>query len=132
MTKLALVLVCVWAVGLLVNAAEDAPAKPPWKAFADGQFAWKATGPLIGPDKDGAEPHVSIKDPTIVRHEGRWHLFATVRFEAMRPVETEYLSFENWADAAKAPKHILALHDQYYCAPQVFYFAPQKKTCGAQ
>jgi hypothetical protein len=124
--KLALVLLCLCAVASMLRAAEDKPAKAPWKAFDDGVFAWKATAPLVGPDTEGHEPQASIKDPTLVRHEGRWHLFATVRF-ASGKVDTEYLSFDDWPNAAKAPKHILALHDQYYCAPQVFFFAPHKK-----
>ncbi len=124
--RTALVAAFLLFVRALMGRAEEAPMKGPWKAFEDGAFAWKATGPLVGPDTEGPNPQVSIKDPTIVRHEGRWHLFATVRL-ASGKVDTEYLSFDDWPQAAKAPKHILALHDQYYCAPQVFFFAPQKK-----
>jgi len=125
--KVVLALACLTALGSVLRAAEEAPAKGPWKAFEDGVFAWKATGPLVWPDTEGANPQVSIKDPTIVRYEGRWHLFATVRWKPNRPVGTEYLSFADWADAAKAPKHILPFDSPYCCAPEVFYFAPQKK-----
>lgn len=124
--KLVLFLACLVLVATILRAAEDASAKRPWKAFDDGAFAWKASQPLIGPDADAADPHVSIKDPTIVRHEGGWHLFATVRL-ASGKVDTEYVSFDDWPQAAKAPRHVLALHDQYYCAPQILYFAPHKK-----
>jgi len=124
--KLALVLLCLWALAAAVTAAADARPRRPWKAFENGNFAWKASQPLIGPDTDAPDPHLSIKDSTIVRHKGRWHLFATVRFASGR-VDTEYVSFEHWSQAAKARKHILALHDQYYCAPQVFFFTPHNK-----
>lgn len=99
-----------------------------WKAFDDGRFSWKATGPLIdvGPGKTAPDPHVSIKDPTFLFHGGRWHLFATLRMKSGK-VDIEYLSFANWSEAQSAPRHVLALHDQYYCAPQVFYFTPHRK-----
>ena len=42
-------------------------------------------------------------------------------------VDIDYLNFADWKDADKAPRHRLDIHDQYYCAPQVFYFRPQKK-----
>jgi hypothetical protein len=98
------------------------------KAFEDGRFSWKGYGPLIdvGPAKNATDAHVSIKDPTVVLHDGAWHLFATVRMKSGR-VDIEYLSFTDWALANQATRHVLALHDQYYCAPQVFYFRPQKK-----
>jgi Glycosyl hydrolase family 62 len=106
----------------------DAPAEESWKAFEDGRFSWKTPGPLldVGPGKSAADPHVAIKDPTVVFHEGAWHLFATVRMRSGR-VDIEYLRFTDWAQANQAPRHLLALHDQYYCAPQVFYFRPHKK-----
>ena len=97
-------------------------------ALTSGRFSWKASPPQIdvGPGKDAPDPHVSIKDPTFVFHEGRWHLFATVRMKSGR-VDIEYLNFTDWPQAAQAPRHILAMHDQYYCAPQVFYFTPHRK-----
>jgi len=103
-------------------------AQAPGKAFEDGRFAWRATGPLIdvGPGRNAADPHVSIKDPTFVRHEGRWQLFATARMKSGK-VDIEHLSFADWKEANQAERHLLGLHDQYYCAPQVFYFTPHKK-----
>ena len=92
----------------------------------DGKFCWKASDPLLGLGPQAADPHVCIKDPTIVRHAGRWHLFCTMRF-ASGKVDTEYLSFADWKDADQAPRHVLRLHDQYYCAPQVFYFRPHRQ-----
>jgi len=101
-------------------------AMEPWKAFETGQFAWKASGPLLAADKQAADPHVSIKDPTFVQADGRWHLFATVRQQSGK-VDIEYLSFDDWPRAVAAPRTVLNMHDQYYCAPQVFFFAPQRK-----
>lgn len=97
-------------------------------AFEDGRFSWQASGPLIevGPGKHAPDPHVSIKDPTFVFQDGRWHLFATLRMKSGK-VDIEYLSFIDWPQANAAPRHILAMHDQYYCAPQMFYFTPHQK-----
>jgi hypothetical protein len=96
------------------------------KAFEDGRFAWRSSAPLLAADGQGADPQVSIKDPTFVQYGGVWHLFATVRMKSGR-VDIVYLNFKDWSQAGKSPRHILHLHDQYYCAPQVFYHAPQKR-----
>jgi len=94
-------------------------------AFRTGQFHWKATAPLVDPDGKRADPMVSVKDPTVVHSDGRWHVFATVRF-ASGKVGMESFNFADWSEANRAPRAALALHDQYYCAPQVFYYAPHK------
>jgi len=114
-------------------AAEPAPA---WKGFEDGEFSWKASGPLLAPDAHAADPAISIKDPTIVHSrrpaaagtsaEERWHLFCTVRL-ASGKVDIEYLSFADWKEADRAPRHLLSLHDPYYGAPQIFYFRPHRR-----
>ena len=116
------------ALFVLSVATREAAAQRAASGFEDGHFTWKASGPLIdvGPGQTAADPHVSIKDPTIVFHEGRWHIFATVRMKSGK-VDIEYLNFTDWAEAEKAERHILALHDQYYCAPEVFYFTPHRK-----
>src|SRR5438445_3496951 len=35
--------------------------------------------------------------------------------------------FTDWKDADKAGRHVLKISDGYFCAPEVFYFTPQKK-----
>lgn len=95
-------------------------------ALRTGQFSWKASAALLAPDAQATEPQVSIKDPTIVRHDGRWHLFCTVRM-ASGKVDIVYLSFRDWKEAPRAERTILRMHDQYYCAPQVFYFSPHRR-----
>jgi hypothetical protein len=42
-------------------------------------------------------------------------------------VDIEYRSFDDWREADRAERHVLNLHDQYYCAPQVFYFRPHRR-----
>jgi hypothetical protein len=89
-------------------------------------FAWTLSPPLISPATRQENPCISVKDPTVVFADGRWHVFMTVRCE-QPPVCMEYLSFEKWEDADKAPRHALNWYDRYFCAPQVFYFRPHKK-----
>jgi len=91
-----------------------------------GELKWRSTGPLVAPVELPDDPCVSVKDPTIVFHDGRWHLFSTIRSEK-RSHQIEYLSFADWKDANAAPRHILKLSDGYFCAPQVFSFSPQRK-----
>jgi len=105
----------------LTSATAGRAANP----LVDGRFAWKSSPPLVGPDGKAADPAIAIKDPTIIRDKDRWHLFCTVRM-ASGKVDIEYLNFAEWKQAEKAPRHRLNLHDQYSCAPQVFYFRPQK------
>ena len=104
--------------------AADGPGTP----LQTGTFNWDSSPPLIdvGPDKQATDPLLAIKDPTIVHHDGRWHIFATIRAKSGK-VDIQYLNFTNWPEAQKASRHVLALHDQYYCAPQVFYFRPHQK-----
>ena len=91
-----------------------------------GPFQWSASEPLIAPqDRDGDSYH-SIKDPTVVRHGDRWHLFCTIRGK-QRSHQIEYLSFRDWSGAAKATRATLRVTDGYFCAPQVFFFRPHKK-----
>ena len=93
-----------------------------------GDFKWKSSPPLVAAAQRPEDPCVSIKDPTVVFHDGRWHLFCTIRSEK-RTHQIEYLNFADWKEADQAPRHILKLHDGYFCAPQVFYFTPLKKWC---
>jgi len=118
LTRFALV---VAALG--VGAAQGAS-----DPFTDGNFRWRSTAPLVdvGPGRDADDPHVAIKDPSIVFHEGRWHLFATLRMKSGRVI-MEYLNFTDWAEANSAPRTLIDLHDRYHCAPQVFYFTPHKR-----
>ena len=112
-------------LGILRAAEPDARRQ----AIADllaGRFRWVATGPLIGPAVRDDDPCLAVKDPSVVCHNDRWHVFLTIR-SRKRTHQIEYLSFADWKDADAAPRHVLKLTDGYFCAPQVFYFTPQRK-----
>ena len=87
---------------------------------------WQYSVPLIAPDGLDANAKHIPKDPSIVYHDGRWHVFMTGVLSGK--TVTEYCSFETWEEAAAAPCTILPISDsRYYCAPQIFYFTPQRK-----
>ena len=111
-------LLALWLISTL-HAAD-----PAW--LSTGEFQWQSSPPLIGPAADAADPDVALKDPSMGLPEGKWHLFATHR-RASGKVDMQYLSFADWNDAGKATRHTLDLHDQYHCAPQVFFFTPHQK-----
>lgn len=95
-------------------------------SFSTGRFSWEVSAPLLAAKPEGSDPQVAIKDPTVVFDKGFWNVYATVRFASGR-VDIVVVRFKTWADAAAAPRHVLALHDKYYCAPQLFFYQPQKR-----
>jgi len=95
----------------LIDGGCDVPA----------QFSWTSSGPLVSPPSGS----VSIKDPSVLFHDGKWHIYATHYDTGYNMV---YLNFTDWAQADAAPKTLLSTNPNltgYKCAPQLFYFAPQ-------
>jgi hypothetical protein len=106
------------------RAAESAVTASPFAA----PLQWTASDALIGPASD-ARGIVSVKDPSIVRYNDRWHVYATTA-NTNGGWGMVYLSFAEWADAASATPYYLDQNPNlrgYHCAPQVFYFRPHKK-----
>ena len=94
-----------------------------------GPFSWVTTGPLIAPIPDAQHAIISMKDPTVVFADGRWHVYATTANEK-GGWSMAYLSFANWDEASRAKPYYIDENPNlrgYHCAPQVFYFRPQKK-----
>lgn len=87
---------------------------------------WEYGAPLIAPEKRDAEPSRAQKDPSVVFHDGRWHVFMTVKLPGRTAIE--HCSFERWEHADASKRTLLRLTDsKYFAAPQVFYFEPHKK-----
>lgn len=124
----------LWMLCVLFAAAAGAeqtpkpsqPGGPSLEALRAGRFRWQSSGPLLAPATRPEDPCFSVKDPTVVRQGGRWHVFCTIRSKK-RTHQIEYFSFADWKHTAQAERHILKLTDGYFCAPQVFYFTPHKK-----
>lgn len=89
---------------------------------------WTSGNAVVRPPSD-ERGVVSVKDPSIVRHNDRWHIYATTA-NTNGAWGMVYLNFTDWADAANAKPYYLDQNPNlrgYHCAPQVFYFRPQKK-----
>jgi hypothetical protein len=114
---------------------------------------WKSTGVLVRPQNDPTHFLYSIKDPTIFRYKDKWQIYATA-FMVSGPAAAGllnpntnspaagprrgggggwsmvHLSFADWKDAPNAKLFYMDTvpgFGGYKCAPEVFYFAPQKK-----
>ena len=93
-------------------------------------FRWESSGILISPKPDATHDIVSVKDPSVIRYQGQWVVYATTANTAGN-WSIEELNFRTWSQAASAPQHFLdnnpAFGTGYRAAPEVFYFAPQHK-----
>jgi len=92
-------------------------------------FSWTSTDPIVSPVADAGHPIVSVKDPTVVRFNGKWHVFATTA-DRNGCWSMVYLNFRRWDEAGQAEPYYIDRNPNlagYHCAPQVFYFGPQKK-----
>ncbi|MBN2591746.1 MAG: hypothetical protein JXA96_17905 [Sedimentisphaerales bacterium] len=89
---------------------------------------WKASGKLLSPKPDDGHPSLSVKDPTIVYYEGKWHVYATSAMNGGWSMQ--YFSFSDWSEAPDAMPTYIDVNPGlrgYHCAPHLFYFTPHKK-----
>ncbi len=113
---------------------------------------WRSTGVLVGPQNDPTHFLYSVKDPTIFRYKDKWEVYATA-FMVSGPAAAAFLnpssgappagprrgggggwsmvhlSFADWREAPSAKLFYLDTvpgFGGYKCAPEVFFFAPQK------
>lgn len=123
---LAASLLSAFAAARETLAAETQSQAPPAQAAFTVPALWQYSAPLIAPERREHEPSRAQKDPTVVFHGGRWHVFMTVKLPGRSAIE--YCSFEHWEDADRAPRTLLGISESdYYCAPQVFYFTPHQQ-----
>ena len=124
-TKFVFSLLLVGAALGQLRAADPAITVPP---PLNGPLHWTTGDPVVVPPPN-ARGIVSVKDPSIVRFNNRWHIYATTA-DTNGAWGMVYLSFADWADATNAKPYYLDENPNlrgYHCAPQVFYFRPQKK-----
>jgi hypothetical protein len=117
----------------LAGTDEKSPSSAPTTNLSSfgfpGQLKWKSTGVLISPISDESHQLVSIKDPTVIFYNDRWHVYATTA-DSQGRWSMVYLNFADWSQAANAKPYYMDSNPNfkgYHCAPEVFYFAPQKK-----
>jgi endo-1,4-beta-xylanase len=88
---------------------------------------WNASAPLIVPVSDAEYDLVSVKDPTVVRFNDRWHVYGS-SVSSSGAYNMIYVSFSDWSEASSAPIYHMDQttgFDTYVAAPQIFYFTPQ-------
>ena len=115
-------LTAIAVLGVVGSAAAALAASP----ASPGGFRWTSSAPLIAPPADAAPDLHGVKDPSVVFHDGKYHVFMTTA--AGKGWGLAYTSFKDWKDASKAP--IIGLENSpmgpgYRAAPQIFYFAPR-------
>lgn len=100
----------------------------------NGKFLWRVGEPFLAINADRLpqseeHPWIAVKDPSIVRHGGKWHLLCTLRKNKQGEgrIRIGHLSFADWADAKNADWHVLNLTLGYHGAPQIFFFEPHQK-----
>jgi len=112
------------------SAPSPAPrADAPTLGFAT-PLHWKSTGVLVAPVSDETHNIVSVKDPTIVRYNDLWHIYATAYSTSARTWSMVYLNFKEFSDAPEAKLTYIDINPSlrgYHCAPHLFYFTPHKK-----
>jgi len=103
-------------------------------ALRTGKFHWQVGPLLLAVDQERLPPSeehpwLAVKDPSVVRHGERWHLFCTLRKDKKGDgrIRIGYTSFADWADAKSADFSVLNLTMGYHGAPQIFYFEPHQK-----
>lgn len=119
-------LLAVIFAGASFAQPQSDPVRQSIEDILAGRFQWTIGPPLFTPVSSADDTYYSIKDPSAVHHGGRWHLFCSVRGKS-RSHQIEYLSFTDWGEVGNAKRCFLKMHDGFFCAPQVFYFAPHRK-----
>ncbi|MEM9585653.1 MAG: non-reducing end alpha-L-arabinofuranosidase family hydrolase [Planctomycetota bacterium] len=123
--------VCLTWVGS--TSSSDAQVPSVVSPFQSGGFQWHVGPPLVSVNLDRLPdspqyPWVAIKDPSVVRHDGRWHLFCTLRNTKQGDgrIRIGYACFASWEDASESKWELLELTPGYHGAPQIFYFRPHR------
>ncbi|MEM6560587.1 MAG: non-reducing end alpha-L-arabinofuranosidase family hydrolase [Planctomycetota bacterium] len=112
------------AIGILAAAAWVAPATTRVSVAPPERFL--STDVLLDARTFGEPDWIAIKDPSIVFHDGRWHMFNTLRGHERSHAMT-YTSFETFEQMGEQKPVVLENHDGYWAAPQVFFFEPHGK-----
>src|SRR6185369_6070914 len=87
-------------------AAPPARPKPVAVPGLPAVVSWTSSAPIIVPKSDAAHDLVAVKDPTVVRYNDRWHVYASsvARGGIYNMV---YTSFADWKDAPGAPLYYM-------------------------
>ena len=100
--------------------------EPPEPEFCDlpNRIRWTSTGAIISPKNGDA----SVKDPSIVYYNNKYHVFATVwNTNGQGSYRSMYTSFTDFDQVGSGTYQAFSPGGSSTVAPQVFYFEPQKR-----
>lgn len=119
-----------FAVALCGMLSIGGLAGPAFAQSVPTSYSWTSTGPIISAKSDSTHHMIAVKDPSAVLFNGRWVIYAS-DVNSAGNYNMEYLNVAaDWSDAATAKPYFMDNtpgFSGYHTAPQVFYFAPQKK-----
>ncbi len=132
--KILLLAVCALAALIVFQSCASAFLEKAGDNAVEGfnvntKFAWTTGAPVILPQPEKGREVVSAKDPSVLFYNGKWYVFYTT-CDTKGAWSMQFVSFKDWKDAKKAkayPKDNNPNLQGYHCAPNVFYFTPQKK-----
>ncbi|MFS4456127.1 non-reducing end alpha-L-arabinofuranosidase family hydrolase [Maribacter sp. 2304DJ31-5] len=95
------------------------------------QISWTVNKPVFKASSENSFDDVSVKDPSIVHYNNKWHLFYTA-FGGPDELQIGYTNASELSDLNEGERNMLVFSNvenlaKKYAAPQVFYFEPQKK-----
>jgi len=104
------------------SSSSSSSSTPSQTCELKAPLQWVSTGPLISPKNANWK---SIKDPSVVKYNGTYHVYATYYDTSYKSM---YTSFTDWNNAQAAP-HISMNGTTVgnSVAPQVFFFRPHNK-----
>jgi endo-1,4-beta-xylanase len=90
---------------------------------------WTVTGPILSAGPAGSFDELAVKNPSLVFHRGRWHLFYTSKPRRdSREFKTAlgYITAPTLEALAASPRiEMRQVLGESIISPQVFYFEPQ-------
>lgn len=98
-------------------------------ALPSGTLKWQSSGILVNIKPDANHKIVSVKDPTIQKYNGKYLIYCTVYNTSNSTWSMQFIQFD---DFSKANDITPIFMDKvpgftgYKCAPELFYFEPQK------
>lgn len=116
--------------GCTHDADEVLPEAELMLKAANASPSWKADARCFYDGAAGTFDDVAVKDPSIVQYGGKWHLFYTGRDKGPRGSWRMGYTTATYVQNFQYMPHFYMSSlngGSYFCAPQVFYFAPKGK-----
>jgi hypothetical protein len=90
---------------------------------------WQSSAALVGVHPDARHDVVSVKDPTCQKYNGKYLIYCTVFIKSTKAWSMQFIQFDDWSKADSVTPYFMDQTPEfggYKCAPELFYFEPQK------